>query len=105
MSDFMQPEITVKMDGGQIETGDNGTCYLPGDVVTMPGWLKPGVSVDINDALIFDALVSLVSDYVPVHDIQGIEACNGYFARLSAPGYLDCTDWVCYSTFREARAA
>jgi hypothetical protein len=26
----------------------------------------------------------------------------GYGARLSAPGYMDCTDWVVFDTFEEA---
>lgn len=105
MGNFMHDEITIKQAGWQVETDDNGTCYVPGDVVTVPEWIKHGVTVDTNDTLIFDALVSLISDYVPAHHIQSIEVCSGYFARLSAPGYLDCTDWACYSTIREARAA
>ena len=105
MSDFMQPEITIKQDGWRVETDDRGTCFLPCDVRAVPDWLRRGVTVDINDTLVFNALVSLVSDYISARHIQSIEVCTGYFARLSAPGYLDCTDWCCYDTLHEARAA
>ena len=101
---FMQEEISIKQDGWQIETQDNGTCFLPCDVQSVPDWLARGVTVDQNDALIFDALVSLISDYIPAHHIQSIEAIKPrYFARMSAPGYLDCADWCAFNTIKEAR--
>lgn len=25
--------------------------------------------------------------------MSGNDDCSGFYARLSAPGYLDCTDW------------
>jgi hypothetical protein len=34
---------------------------------------------------------------------QEWENIQGYGARLSAPGYLDCTDWNVYDTEQEAR--
>ena len=46
--------------------------------------------------------------YEYIHDIGDevmdvIEQCRvGYGARLSAPGYLDCTDWVVFDTEQEA---
>ncbi|MNK49863.1 hypothetical protein D3C87_687280 [compost metagenome] len=33
------------------------------------------------------------------------ELKNGWLARMSAPGYLDCTDWTAYPTEAAARAA
>lgn len=104
MSDFMQPEITVKQLGWQVETRDAGTCFVPGDVAPIPEWLKPGVQID-QDTGPFQLLLDHVSDYCEGTRIESIEVCQGYFARLSAPGYLDCTEWCCYSTIREARDA
>lgn len=26
--------------------------------------------------------------------MSGNENCSGYYSRLSAPGYLDCTEWL-----------
>ena len=36
--------------------------------------------------------------------IESIEIVSGWGARLSAPGYLDCTEWSVYETEEEARA-
>ena len=110
MSDFLQPEITEKQSGWQVETRDAGTCYLPGDVVSVPDWLVIGKPIDADagtktETDLFANLVRELGDYVEGRRIESIEVCRGYFARLSASGYLDCTDWCCYSTMREARAA
>ena len=110
MSDFMQPEITVKQSGWQVETRDAGTCYLPGDIVSVPDWLAIGRPIDASmetktETDLFANLVRELGNYVGGRRIESIGVCRGYFARLSAPGYLDCTEWCCYSTVREARAA
>ena len=34
--------------------------------------------------------------------VFSIEKVRGYGARLSAPGYLDCTDWTVFSTQKDA---
>jgi hypothetical protein len=34
--------------------------------------------------------------------IQSWENIKGYGARLSAPGYLDCTEWAVFDTEEEA---
>jgi hypothetical protein len=36
--------------------------------------------------------------------IQSWENVKGFGARLSAPGYLDCTDWAVFDTEGEAKA-
>ena len=106
---FMQPEITVKMRGWSVETRDAGTCFVPGDVCSVPAWLMTGVPVDNSSdrlySALFEALKAELADYIEGHTIESIEVCHGYFARMQAPGYLDCTEWCCYSTVREARRA
>ena len=37
---------------------------------------------------------------VEVKLVERVE--DKYFSRLSAPGYLDCTEWCCYDTNEEA---
>lgn len=37
-----------------------------------------------------------------VDDIDDIEVIVGYGARLSAPGYMDCTDWCVFDSQYEA---
>ena len=48
-------------------------------------------------------------DHDYLHDIPPMcivdvieQRCTGYGARLSAPGYMDCTDWVVFDTEQEA---
>ena len=93
------------MAGWQVETRDAGTCFIPGEVVPVPDWLKPGIEINALDSAVFLALRVLVMDYVPGFNIESISAIEDcYFARLSAPGYLDCTEWGAFKTLREARA-
>lgn len=37
-------------------------------------------------------------------EIWSCETIKGYGARLSAPGYLDCTEWTVFKTVQEAEA-
>jgi hypothetical protein len=37
-------------------------------------------------------------------DINSIRRIEGYGARMSAPGYLDCTEWVVFDTEAKAEA-
>ena len=66
---FMEPEITNKMRGFEVET-TCGTVFLPGDVCDK----------------------SEVSDFVEGR-VLNVRSVHGYFGRYQAPGYLDCTDW------------
>lgn len=95
----MQNEITGKQLGWAVET-KYGTCHIPGEVQTVPDYLVARKQIDSDD-LIFDALAEVLQPYCD-SEIASIEVICGYFARLSAPGYLDCTDWTCYATKREA---
>lgn len=105
----MQKEITAKQSGWAVETRDAGTCYVPQEVVSIPDWLRFGVALtgkdsNIHEQEVFATLVALVADYVPGHHIESIEAIEGhYFARWSAPGYLDSTEWTAHKTIKEAR--
>lgn len=40
------------------------------------------------------AAFAQVADYAENRECWEIEQVNGYAGRLSAPGYLDCTDWI-----------
>lgn len=46
-----------------------------------------------------------IKDYLTVSskdDVYGISILDGYGARLSMPGYMDCTEWSVYDTEKEA---
>jgi hypothetical protein len=50
--------------------------------------------------------VSAFLDYIegkPLDSDATIECKHGWLARLSASGYLDCTDWTAHKTEREAK--
>lgn len=110
MSNFMRPEITEKMRGWAVDTTDAGVCYVPEDVVPVPDWLKTGAVLAPEDGgsetrPVLAGLTMRLADYIEGRRWISIEVCEGYFARLSAPGYLDCTEWSCYRTLHEAREA
>ena len=60
--------------------------------------------------IVFDEWYEVETDdgmtFLPVDDV-GYDSrrriINGYGARLSAPGYLDCTEWTVFDTEKEAR--
>ena len=41
-------------------------------------------------------------DYSADSPVWTTEKTVGYGARLSAPGYMDCTDWAVFDTVKEA---
>jgi hypothetical protein len=109
----MQPQITVKQRGWKVET-DDGTQYVPGEVVSVPACLLNGAMIEPDrstiwgDAEIFEVLRRRLSAYVEgggnaITYIEVLGPC--YFYRLSAPGYLDCTSWGQANTIKDARVA
>lgn len=102
----MEREVTVKQRGWRVEV-NHETWYVPGDVVPVPGFIKPGVPmpVDENEAGVPDVLAKRLRDYVGPGEITEVEVVDGYFGRWSAPGYLDCTDWQFDTTYRGIRSA
>lgn len=93
---FMKPYIYSNMTGWQVET-DNGTEFLPGDVVPVPSSLAIGATIDGEDSIL-DSL----HDYCE-GKIQSAEVVQGYFGRYSADGYMDCTSWD-FDTDKQALA-
>ena len=81
---FMQPQIEHGRYAA-IET-DQGTWIIPADVCCS------------DDPMDY-------ADYVEgeIDEEQVIELKLGWLARLSAPGYMDCSDWSAHDTAREAQ--
>ena len=50
-----------------------------------------------------DATIEKIRPYVEGKPLSW-ENVKGYGARLSAPGYLDCTEWTVFDTEEEANA-
>lgn len=76
----MQPEITDKIQGWQIESM-SGTYFVPSFVEST--------AVELNE----QATTERLSQYVPSGEVLSYEVVKGYFGRYSASGFLDCTDW------------
>ena len=96
MSDFMQHQVTGKQRWLKVET-NQGTEFVS---VYDTGLDLPG-----SDSLPDNTLGDSVSDLQQYCEgtIQSWENITGYGARLSAPGYLDCTEWTVFDTEDEAR--
>lgn len=84
MDDFMKPEIVFdtwhQIDGPLGVESYPGRYFSRGEV----------------DALAADNYAA--GSYT-------VESVQGYGARWSAPGYMDCTDWTVYKTEQEAHEA
>jgi hypothetical protein len=69
----------------------HGTDWIPADLFTAPESLTP----------------SDVLDYTDARDVEDVESIvllrNRIGVRLSASGYMDCTDWEVCDTCEEAR--
>ena len=81
MTEFMQKQI-VTMTAYIVETSD-GTEIVPENC---------GVNGESD-----------LHNYVNGLEIYEVNKAQGFYARLSAPGYMDCTDWIGpYDTEQEA---
>lgn len=93
---FMNPQAC---DGPWVVVEEDGTTVIPLDVV--------GIDLDTAEGLDLDGWRGHLRDYVQDTDrVSEVEVKDGWCARLSASGYLDCTDWTGpYATEAEALEA
>jgi len=73
----MEKQVTELNKWLQVESSD-GTFYMPAD------------------------MASLCESDFGIADIYEVETKEGYGARLSMPGYLDCTEWSVHDSKEEA---
>lgn len=90
---FMEPQVTHKQRWIRVETS-HGTEFLPTDLVG--DLINSGYSEE-SDAIDRETLQQYCEGTV-----ESWESILGYGARLSAPGYLDCTEWAVFDTAEEA---
>ena len=57
----------------------------------------------LSDIRPFDDL-QVYLEGLPLDDSEIPEEREGWVARMSAPGYLDCTDWTAHETEAKAHA-
>lgn len=98
----LEPQVTTKQRGWRVESR-NGTDFVPNDVVRVPYILATGRPIRKDDAL-FEFFRGVLKDYIEGDEIVEIEVIGPcYFVRLSAPGFLDCTEWQFAHTMRDVR--
>lgn len=100
MSNFMQRQITRLQNWLRVET-TLGTEWV--DSATLALFVRDSDTKThpMGEQERADAVkkIQLYTEGTPL----SWENVKGYGARLSAPGYLDCTEWTVFDTEEEAR--
>ena len=95
---FMEREI---QEGGWVEVEtSHGTQVIPADILDL-GKLGEAIFTG-NDDMAYEAVEQYLE---PGAKPDGVDAYTykwGFGARLSAPGYMDCTEWAVFDTEDEA---
>jgi hypothetical protein len=98
--DFMQPDIQkgewVEIDGPQGGESVSAEYVDMAEVAALIEQLEAGNQVDLKN--------TSLKDFVQNDKAFSINVVTGYGARLSAPGYLDSTEWTVFDTEDEAKA-
>lgn len=90
---FMEHDITEHQTWILID-GNNGITYLPADV-------EPRIVAALSIGQ--DATAEeLALDYYDGSQVYSVELTEGYGARLSAPGYMDYTQWTVFDSMEAA---
>lgn len=88
---FMRPQVTRKLEWLELD-GTHGVIALP--VEDFPAEDVRRTQAPYGEFGVFVAYYE--------GTIQSATIRSGYGARLSAPGYLDATDWTVFDTQDEA---
>jgi hypothetical protein len=94
---FMEPQIEHN-NWFEVET-DNGTEFVPVDLIDVRGSIDIGETLDPTE---HGDIIAALHDYCEGRP-QSVKLIEGFGARLSAPGYLDCTPWCVFATEEEAQ--
>lgn len=100
-SSFMQPEI-IECDYFAVET-EQGTDFVHHECMRLPFTINFAAGGQFNeDSDGFALLQRAFAPYVEGNEITEIAPRHGFLARLSASGYMDCTDYTPCDTEEEA---
>lgn len=98
---FMEKQITGKQTWIELD-GNAGVTALPVDVLTKEEY-QIAESVDGDGNAESEDLTAHFGEYYEGTKVYTVTVREGYGARLSAPGYMDCTEWAVFDTEEEAR--
>ena len=101
--DVSGPALWIVLDGPM------GTEVIPGYVcgalLDYDEWAEDYDGDNLDEDYIRAAFEG-VAEYAENTECWSIEEVTGYAGRLSAPGYMDCTEWMGpYNSAGEARRA
>jgi hypothetical protein len=99
MSDFMQRQITGLENWLRVETA-RGTDFVR--IADTSLFVRDSKTVTHPMPDDRDATIEKIRPYVEGKP-ESWENIKGFGARLSASGYLDCTEWSVFDTEDEAR--
>lgn len=96
---FMQQEITPKQTWVEID-GTHGITAVPYDLLNMDQVnAVTETRYDVSELTLNEQLGEFYEGR-----IQSVSLRVGYGARMSAPGYMDCTEWAVFASKIEASA-
>ena len=96
---FMERQITDKQTWVELD-GSSGVTAVPYDLLSMSQVnAVTETKYDVSEATLNEEL----GDYYD-GQIYNTNLREGYGARLSAPGYMDCTEWAVFDTEAEAES-
>ena len=102
---FMTPQYIEESNWIELETSE-GTYYLPASEVGTPSAWNYS-RLEKGEGICFDNVATFYADFVPAgfDSILSIESIANlrFGARLSASGYMDCTEWSAFETMEAAR--
>jgi hypothetical protein len=94
---FMQRQVTGKQHWVRVET-THGTEFVPGELLQVRDSDTATHPLSDFDRERYKKAIWQYTEGEP----QLWENIIGYGARLSAPGYMDCTEWCVFDTDEEA---
>jgi hypothetical protein len=100
MSNFMQHQVTGLQNWVKVET-THSTEFIDSASLSLFVRNSDCLSQPLTDDE-REQTIAKIQPYVEGTP-QSWENIKGYGARLSAPGYLDCTEWNVFETEQEAR--
>lgn len=99
---FMKPQVYFDQYY-HVET-NIGSEIVPADLISLPFAVnfKAGGYFDPYHEC-FPSLARALTPYCEGTSISNVQPRQGFLARMSAPGYLDCTEWSVHATEQKAR--
>jgi len=98
---FMKPQITEKQMWVMVD-GSAGTDIIPADLVDLNEVRKMNEEIEKSRDGVIHLEGTILDEFTENTDAYQIIIIEGHGARLSAPGYLDATDWTVHDTPEEA---